>query len=690
MKPFPPDIEALADVLRGRLVDSGMTPSIARLYAQFSRLRERQPSLPSWTEAEAAQRFDEALQLLDIALEARERGDATWQPSARRAGELLEWLAQPGAYQTDAPLHLLAAAVYQLAGYPARALGLLQALPGNDESRILHAFVRGDFVGLLDELSRYWAAVADLPRAGSVGLPGLLSAAALVPHVTQDVAGAFGLMSAALRWGDVERLERAIAKLDAITQLMLHSHNRYSWLLGRLCAEAMRVYAQSALRLQSAPLQARLGPTGQLALERYLRLAFVSNRALTWPSQLRGIARLVEDRSFVLCTPTGSGKTTIAELAIIMRLFAPEYGGETEHYGPFDYAPLVMYLVPTRALAAEVESKLSRVLRHFSIPSIRVTALYGGTDFGPTDAWLTANERVVVIATYEKGEALLRFVGPRLLQRLALVVIDEAHGVQYDGELGAHEFVENRALRLESLTARLLARMDPAQQRVIALSAVAGGIEKALAAWVAGADDAQPEIVSYRSTRQIIGRLECLPNRAFEIRYDLLDGTPLQVGNAEYGESPYVRDPVPTHPPAPAWAMFRRADLRLIPAVMWAAIHFAAVEGSSQRTVLVSILEEPERYARDFLTLLETTWATAPRPQFFTPPDQQEQQQLWTTCLRACEDYFGRDSYEYRLLMHGIVLHHGKMPGSLARLLVLTVTHIFRRVQNQVHVCNIG
>jgi replicative superfamily II helicase len=289
----------------------------------------------------------------------------------------------------------------------------------------------------------------------------------------------------------------------------------------------MRVYTQSALRAQSTSLRVLLGPNGNIALERYLRLAFASNRALTWPSQLRGIARLAEDRSFVLCTPTGSGKTTIAELAIILRLFAPDRGGETEQYGPFDQPPLVIYLVPSRALAAEVEAKLARIVRHFVNPAIRVTALYGGTDFGPTDVWLTANERVVVIATYEKGEALLRFLGARLLQRLALVVIDEAHGVQYEGRLAAHEFAENRALRLEALTARLLTRMDPNQQRVIALSAVAGGIEQALAAWVAGDETAQAEIVTYRSTRQIVGRLECLPDRTFEIRYDLLDGSPL-------------------------------------------------------------------------------------------------------------------------------------------------------------------
>lgn len=664
MQPIPTDILRELEALRARLVDGGMPPSTARLYAQFSRVRELQPSLPTWTQAEALLRFDEALQLVDLALIARAGDDTTWRASARRAAEFLEWLAQPGVFDTDAPLHLLAAATYQFAGYPARAYGLLQGAENDSESALVHAALRGDFVALLDHLRAYWSAEPGQQADGNNW------AEAIPRQVTGEVASVFGLVCAALRWGDVSRLERAIAKLEAVTKLMLHSRNQSSWLLSRLCTEAVREYARSALRVHCAPLLADLGPNGQVALERYFRLAFLGNRGLTWPSQVRGIARLITDQSFALCTPTGSGKTTIAEIAILTRLFALDRGADVEAFGPFEPAPLVMYLVPSRALAAEVETKLARVVRHFPI---RVTALYGGTDFGPTDAAITVNERMIVIATYEKAEALLRFIGPRLLQRLALCVIDEAHGVQFEDQPEVETFVENRALRLEALIARLLARVAPNQQRVIALSAVAGGIEKALAAWAAGDSAATPEIVSYRSTRQIIGRLECLPNGAYEILYDLLDGAPLQFNDPAFRESPYVRNPFPDHPPAPEWNRYRRADMRLIPAVLWAAMHVAASPAPNRGTVLIAILQNPDWYARDFLILLEQTWAGQELPLFFVPPTEERQLQLWSTCLSACADYFGRDSYEYRLLTYGICLHHGKMPGSLARLLVQVI-----------------
>jgi hypothetical protein len=53
--------------------------------------------------------------------------------------------------------------------------------------------------------------------------------------------------------------------------------------------------------------------------------------------------------------------------------------------------------------------------------------------------------------------------------------------------------------------------------RVIALSAVASSMKNALAAWVAGKENAIPAETAYRSTRQLIGRLENLPNRGYII-----------------------------------------------------------------------------------------------------------------------------------------------------------------------------
>src|SRR3546814_4421424 len=50
----------------------------------------------------------------------------------------------------------------------------------------------------------------------------------------------------------------------------------------------------------------------------------------------------------------------------------------------------------------------------------------------------------------------------------------------------------------------------------------------ALARWVTDAPDAMPTSSSYRSTRQMFGRLEVRPTGQFAIRYSLMDGHSLK------------------------------------------------------------------------------------------------------------------------------------------------------------------
>ena len=137
--------------------------------------------------------------------------------------------------------------------------------------------------------------------------------------------------------------------------------------------------------------------------------------------------------------------------------------------------------MPSRALAGEVEAKLSPELgREFL-----VTGLYGGSDWGITDAWLTSDMPTVLIATVEKADALMRYLGPMLLARLKLLVVDEAHQVVLeDNERERNNLAEhtNRSIRLESFISRLLVR-KPEIVRV-ALTAVAGGAGYPVARWI--------------------------------------------------------------------------------------------------------------------------------------------------------------------------------------------------------------
>jgi hypothetical protein len=279
----------------------------------------------------------------------------------------------------------------------------------------------------------------------------------------------------------------------------------------------------------------------------------------------------------------------------------------------------------------------------------------------------------VLICTYEKAEALMKFLGALFLRRVSLVVIDEAHMVQFGGNRTALRNAESRELRLESLGARVFAYLNAERSRVIALSAVASEAESALAQWIARQPEGMPTKTNYRSTRQLVGHLECMPRGRFEIRYDLLDGARLLFEEDDDGgtTTPFIPTPFRPHPPAPDLEAEESTGKRIRPYLFWAAMQLASPnDRGEQRAVLISITERIEGYAEDFLKLLNNTWVNEELPPFFQSPSDPQKRVVRERCLRSCEDYFGRQSREYKLLEKGIVVHHGKMPGLMARLLV--------------------
>lgn len=672
------EIVKIAKELRDNFAGTSLPRPLAKLYSQHTRLRAGQVGLSSWQGEEFADRLNDALRLLEAAFIERKTGNTSWRDSARRAGALLEWLSHPELNSEELPIRLLAAAAYQLAGYPALASGLLvEDDVENTESRILRFLLKAAFPDLLEQLTKYWTNTLESTDQRQIDIPwedaDKLSVA-LQQQVVKETASALGILCAAMRWGDNPRLPQALEKLSAVGDFLLNGDDLYSWFLAKLCAEVADIYVNSSLRSHVVELSQKMDETGRIALERYLRQCFQRYKTLAWSSQVVGIKRLAENESFVLCTPTGSGKTTIAELAIIQSLFLSSNAIENILNKS---APLALYLVPSRALAAEVESNLSRVLRGLNDPPINVTGLYGGTDWGPTDAWLTSDVQTVLICTYEKAEALIRFLGPIFLQRVSLVVIDEAHSIQFDGNVTALRKAESRSLRLESLGTRLFTYLDQSKGRVIALSAVATKMQNALANWVTGEKNAAPAETLYRSTRQLIGRLEYLSNRNFVINYDLLDGADLQFDRGNQAETPYIVSPFPPCPSAAKWenkSGNSGPEKRIRPSLLWAAMQLATQYQKDQHgAILISVTQYISGYAQDFLDLLDSIWVNETIPNFFHAPQDESKMKLWQKCLLSCEDYFGKKSHEYKLLEKGIVVHHGKMPGLMSRLLVQVV-----------------
>jgi helicase len=167
-----------------------------------------------------------------------------------------------------------------------------------------------------------------------------------------------------------------------------------------------------------------------------------------YPPQAEALERgLLDGRSMLLAMPTASGKTLLAELAMLR---AALQGMRS------------LYIVPLRALATEKYDSFKR------FRDLGVTIGISTGDFDKRDERLGKNQ--IIIATSEKADSLMRN-GASWVQDLAVLVVDEIHLLNDVG----------RGPTLE-MTITKLRHCNPALQ-VIGLSAtVANGRE--IARWL--------------------------------------------------------------------------------------------------------------------------------------------------------------------------------------------------------------
>jgi helicase len=167
-----------------------------------------------------------------------------------------------------------------------------------------------------------------------------------------------------------------------------------------------------------------------------------------YPPQAEAVERGVTDgENVVAAVPTASGKTLIAELAM---LSAVERGGTA------------LYIVPLRALASEKKTEFQRWAEY------GVTVGVSTGNYESDGEWL--GSRDIVVATSEKVDSLIRNGAP-WVDDLSCVVSDEVHLVDD----------RNRGPTLEVTLAKLR-RINPNLQTV-ALSATVGNAPE-IADWL--------------------------------------------------------------------------------------------------------------------------------------------------------------------------------------------------------------
>jgi superfamily II DNA/RNA helicase len=633
---------------------AALTPAQAKLYSQRARRAMGQEGLASFTASDVRSHLDEAILLIQSGLIERQADpEGRWRDAVKRGAEILEWLSEQDLRPSGVPVYLLAASAFQVARLPAMAQGHLRRTPLDDgHSRMLDAFLRADFPGTLEAVRSFWdKEIGDDAKQLPTDDLSILTA--------RHVVMALGTLCNYFRTGNPALVERALAKLESLSSTLVYSRDGFSYLLGALTAATSRVYAGSSLWKYVRQVAQNSDPTTAAALEQFARSSYANRRSLVWPAQATGIERLSTGQSFVLCTPTGSGKTSVATLGIVQSLFTKRTGG----FDGIDDGNLILYLVPSRALAAEVEARLAQDLRGVSATPVMVTGLYGGIDWGPTDAWISRDQPTAVICTFEKADALIRYLGILFLHRVRMVVIDEAHMVeQHPERLDGLANGTSRSLRLEQLGARLLNARAVYGFRVIALSAVAANAAPALARWITAQPEAMPVSSESRSTRQMVGLIQVNPDRTFSIRYQLMNGHSLRFQEAGTAETPFIPRPFPSMPRSLPDLEGPEKSMRV--PTLWSALNLAAERSDGSRpSVLISLTQSIEPFAATCADQMDA-WDNADLPQFSAIDAHDDR---WVRCLAAAEDYFTKESTEYRLLVRGIAVHHGKLPSLLAR-----------------------
>ncbi|RLE84984.1 MAG: extensin, partial [Thermoprotei archaeon] len=169
-----------------------------------------------------------------------------------------------------------------------------------------------------------------------------------------------------------------------------------------------------------------------------------------YPTQALAIkAGVLEGANVVLSSPTASGKTLVAVLAIIKHVL--------EGKG------ISLYLTPLRALAAEKYEELRSLGESLGFKVALTTG-----DYDSSDPWLENYD--VIVTTNEKADSLVRHRAP-WIKRVSLLVVDEVHLLGLD----------RRGPVLEMLIARLKRLKRDVQ--VLALSATIRNIDD-IASWL--------------------------------------------------------------------------------------------------------------------------------------------------------------------------------------------------------------
>jgi replicative superfamily II helicase len=168
---------------------------------------------------------------------------------------------------------------------------------------------------------------------------------------------------------------------------------------------------------------------------------------------------LTSDENVVVAAPTASGKTVLAELAMVRELSKPHRGK-------------ILYLAPLRALTNEKESEWTTL---FTPMGFDVYVVSGERELDPAKA----RSAQIIISTPEKWDSSSRkhSTTHKFVNDVSVIIIDEVHLLDSDERGGV----------LEALVTRMK-RIRDDKVRIVALSATMPNVGE-VAQWIGASED---------------------------------------------------------------------------------------------------------------------------------------------------------------------------------------------------------
>lgn len=649
MSKQPPDPISRA-LMRSRSPESRRLQAQAHTRSIFQSRRVPPEAQPAFTPNLVQRTYQQAYDYLRVGMEylSEETATSVTDELFQTAGELLEklYFNAPVEYHGRERELYTAALCYYLSGHYARSYVLMQGTRVSQVPRPF-AILRMLYAKEFDQMRRETLELLLQPDHSDQGIAqalqeGTVDEGDAIERILQATLNrSFSLLVGHLEQGQAELLDGALRLIANGMRLAIDRQMQEWWWIFRSALAMLREYRGNSLWTQLKPM---LDEDGTGMARAYVQGLVKRARPVIelWRSQRVAVPCIneVSRPSFCVKMPTGTGKTRIAELAILRFILD----------SASDPSRKCLYIAPYRALALEVESTLRE---SFAPLGVRVSQFYGGFDLSPFESALLGETRVL-IATPEKADAILRY-SPDLAKSIGLIIVDEGHIIDRS----------ERGLRYEMFLHRLVRRFADRGIRVVFVSAVMPG-EGQFTDWITNRPKEEGLVATnWRASTLYLGILKWDGQSGW---VDYIYHGPTRI------EGPHFMPRFVTALPSD---MLRRAHANRYKFPSKGSkkeiIALAGIEAAQEGATLIYVPQPDwvESTAEAILTALSlreqlmlSLWDVA-KPKSLPLPSTPQDIARWKSCIQFAEGATGAKSVVARALRKGLIVHHGRMPKAL-------------------------